>query len=88
MLYVKVGRNKSIEKAISIFKRKVKESGLMLELREREFYTKPSVKNREKRKLAKVRNWIRQREMNPDWCGEPPTQSLKEKYGRIDRKKY
>ena len=42
MLYVKVGKNKSIDKAISIFKRKVKESGLMLELRERSFYKKPS----------------------------------------------
>ena len=80
MIYVKVRKGQSIEKALSILKKKVKESKLMLELREREFYTKPSVKNREKRKLAKVRNWIRQRERNPDWCGEPPTQSLKEKY--------
>ena len=47
MLYVKVGKNKSIEKAISIFKRKVKESGMMLELRERAFYKKPSADRRE-----------------------------------------
>ena len=73
-------RNNKIEFAIKKFKNKVKDANIMLELREREFYTKPSVKNREKRKLAKVRNWIRQRERNPDWCGEPPTQSLKEKY--------
>ena len=50
MLYVKVGKNKSIEKAISIFKRKVKESGMMLELRERSFYKKPSADRREKKK--------------------------------------
>jgi|TARA_Y100000114_G_C11518742_1_gene212464 small subunit ribosomal protein S21 len=56
MLYVKVGRNKSIEKAISIFKRKVKESGLMLELRERSFYKKPSADRREKKNKAKLRN--------------------------------
>ena len=87
MLEVKVRKN-NVEHALRILKRKIKDSGLMLELREREFYTKPSVKNREKRKLAKVRNWIRQRENNPDWCGEPPTQSLKEKYGRKDRQKY
>jgi len=56
MLYVKVGKNKSIEKAISIFKRKVKESGLMLELRERSFYKKPSADRREKKNKVKLRN--------------------------------
>ena len=56
MLYVKVGKNKSIEKAISIFKRKVKESGMMLELRERAFYQKPSAEKREKKNKAKLRN--------------------------------
>ena len=85
MLEVKV-RKYNVAHALRILKRKIKDSGLMLELRQREYYEKPSVKNREKRKLSKVRNWIRQREMNPDWCGEPPTQSLKEKYGKKDRK--
>ena len=85
MLEVKVRKN-NVEHALRILKRKIKDSGLMLELRQREYYEKPSVKNREKRKLSKVRNWIRQREMNPDWCGERPTQSLKEKYGKKDRK--
>ena len=85
MLEVKVRKN-NVEHALRILKRKIKDSGLMLELRQREYYEKPSVKNREKRKLSKVRNWIRQREMNPDWCGEPPTQSLKEKYGKKARK--
>ena len=88
MVEIKVRKGQSIERALSIFKKKVKDSKVLFELREREFYTKPSVKNREKRKLAKVRKWIRQRELNPDWCGEPPTQSLKEKYGRKDRQKY
>ena len=87
MLEVKVRKN-NVEHALRILKRKIKDSGLMLELRQREYYEKPSVKNREKRKLSKVRNWIRQRDMYPDWCGEPPTQSLKEKYVRKDRKKY
>ena len=85
MLEVKVRKN-NVEHALRILKRKIKDSGLMLELRQREYYEKPSVKNREKRKLSKVRNWIRQREMNPDWCGEPPTQSLKEKYGKKTEK--
>ena len=38
MLYVKVGKNKSIEKAISIFKRKVKESGLNVGIKRKVFY--------------------------------------------------
>ena len=45
MLEVKVRKN-NVEHALRILKRKIKDSGLMLELREREFYTKPSVKNR------------------------------------------
>ena len=56
MLYVKLRRGQSIEKAISVLKKKVKESKLMLELKEREFYTKPSVKRREKKAKAKLRH--------------------------------
>ena len=49
--------NKSPERAISEFKRKVKNSNLLKELREREFYSKPSVHRRKRKKLrlAKVR---------------------------------
>ena len=54
-LSVKVLKGQSIDKAISIFKRKVKESGLMFELRERSFYTKKSDKLREKKKKAILR---------------------------------
>jgi|TARA_B100000085_G_scaffold216432_1_gene200813 small subunit ribosomal protein S21 len=56
LLYVKLRRGQSIEKAISVLKKKVKESKLMLELKEREFYTKPSIKRREKRAKAKLRH--------------------------------
>ena len=56
MLYVKLRRGQSIEKAISVLKKKVKESKLMLELKEREFYTKPTIKRREKRAKAKLRH--------------------------------
>ena len=56
MLYVKLRRGQSIEKAISVLKKKVKESKLMLELKEREFYTKPSIMRREKRAKAKLRH--------------------------------
>jgi|TARA_R100001082_G_C4343876_1_gene151391 small subunit ribosomal protein S21 len=81
MLEVKVRKN-NVEHALRILKRKVKDSGLLVELRERQFYTKPSDKKREQRKLGKVRNWIRQREQNPDWCGKAPTSALQERYGK------
>ena len=54
MIYVKVYNN-NIEKALSKFKKKVRESKLMVELREREFYTKKSLKRKEKIAKAKLR---------------------------------
>ena len=54
MLYVKVYKN-NIEKALRILKKQVKESKLLVELRDREFYTKPSVLKREKRAKARLR---------------------------------
>ena len=77
-MQVKVKHN-NIDGALRILKRKIKDSGLMVELRERQYYKKPSQKKSEERKLGKVRNWIRQQQLNPDWCGEPPTAGLKEK---------
>ena len=75
---VKVKKN-NVEYALRLLKRKIKDSGLMVELRERQYYTKPSVKRATAKKLGRVRNWIKQRQLNPDWCGEPPTSGLKEK---------
>ena len=54
LLYVKV-RDGQIERALKIFKNRVKESGLLLELKEKAFYTKPSVKRRTEKNLAKLR---------------------------------
>ena len=54
MIYVKVHKN-NVEKALSILKKKVKESKLMLELREKEYYTKPSALKREKNAKARLR---------------------------------
>jgi len=39
-------RNGDIGKALKVFKRKVEESGHLLELRERKEYTKPTTKRR------------------------------------------
>ena len=52
-----VVRNNNIEKALSIFKGKVKDSGLIYELRERESYKKPSVLKKERKNKAKARNY-------------------------------
>jgi len=55
LLKVTVKDNK-VEYALRKLKKKVKDSGIMIELREREFYTKPAVKKREMRKRAKINN--------------------------------
>ena len=52
-----VVKNNNVEKALSIFKRKVKDSNLIFELREREFYKKKSELKKEKKNKAKARNY-------------------------------
>ena len=54
LLYVDA-TNKSIDRALSEFKRKVKNSNMLKELREREFYQKPSAVKREKRKQRAIK---------------------------------
>ena len=54
LLYIEV-KNNNIEKALKIFKNRVKESGLLLDLREKSYYTKPSIKRRTERNIAKLR---------------------------------
>ena len=53
-LYVEV-KNNNIEGALKKFKRKVKDSGLMVELRDRQYYEKPSEKRRREKNLSKSR---------------------------------
>jgi ribosomal protein S21 len=51
-------------KALRLFKRKVADSGIMEDLRDKQYYTKPSAKRREAKKAAKAR-WLKaQREMD------------------------
>ena len=52
-----VVKNNNYEKALSIFKRKVTDSNLMFELREREYYKKPSAIRKEIKNKAKARNY-------------------------------
>ena len=51
-VFVKDG---NVEKALRKLKKKVSESGLLLELQQRERYTKPSVKKKIARAMAKKR---------------------------------
>ena len=46
----------NVEFAIRKFKKMVKESNLMLDLRKKSYYEKPSKLRREKKNLAKLRN--------------------------------
>ena len=47
--------NGDVELALKRFKKIIKDSKKLVELSERRFYTKPSVKKRLERKMAKVR---------------------------------
>ncbi len=48
-------RNNNVDFALKKFKRMVKDSELMVELRNRAYYEKPSKKRREKKNLQKLR---------------------------------
>ena len=60
-------KNNNIEFALKKFKRIVKDSELMLELRERTFYQKPSMVKREKKNLQRSRHKYNQRKENKDF---------------------
>ena len=62
-LYVKVYNN-NIEQAIKIFKQRVKDSGLMMDIKNNEHYVKPSEERRTKKKLGIVRQRVRQRRLD------------------------
>lgn len=50
---VKLGKNESLDNALRRFKRSCQRSGVLSELRKREFYDKPSVKRKKKAEAAK-----------------------------------
>jgi small subunit ribosomal protein S21 len=55
----------NVEKALRKFKKKVSESGLLMELQQRETYTKPSVRKKLARSMAKKRWQKQQAQQNP-----------------------
>ena len=48
--------NNNVDGALRILKKKIKASNLFIDLRNKEYYTKPSEIKRHKRNLAKLRN--------------------------------
>ena len=54
-----VVRDGNVEKALRKFKKKIQESGLLNELRERETYEKPTTSRKRKKSVAKNR-WRKQ----------------------------
>ena len=48
--------NNNVDGALRILKKKVKDANLFLDLRKKEYYTKPSEVKRHKRQMAKLRN--------------------------------
>ena len=70
-IYVEVGKSNNkkdaeieLEKALKKFKKKVKKANLMMEIYQRQQFTKPSIIKREKRIKAKIRNKYRTLEEN------------------------
>ena len=49
-------RNGNVEQAMRVLKRKVQKEGLVKEIRDRQFYKKPSEIKQEKKKEA-IKNW-------------------------------
>tara|TARA_Y100000034_G_scaffold119610_1_gene161583 strand:+ start:441 stop:665 length:225 start_codon:yes stop_codon:yes gene_type:complete len=56
--------NNNVEWALKKMKRMVKESGLVVELKKRSFYEKPSKTKRHKKNLAKLRQKYNQMKEN------------------------
>ena len=59
-------KNNNVEFALKKFKRMVKNSGMMLELKSRTYYKKPSEEKREKKNMQKLRyGYQAEKEKNP-----------------------
>ena len=50
--------NNNVDGALRILKKKIKQSNLFIDLRKKEYYTKPSEIKRHKRNLSKLRNKV------------------------------
>ncbi|MDD6980432.1 MAG: 30S ribosomal protein S21 [Clostridia bacterium] len=57
MAEIRVKENESIDSALRRFKRSCQKSGVLMELRKREHYEKPSVKRKKKSEAARKRKF-------------------------------
>ena len=57
-------RNNNVEWALKKMKRMVKDSGMILELKKRSYYKKPSAERREKKNLQALRHRYNQEKEN------------------------
>ncbi|MDR0418622.1 MAG: 30S ribosomal protein S21 [Prevotellaceae bacterium] len=62
MIIVPIKEGENIEKALKKFKRKFEKTGVVRELRSRQFFIKPSVKRRDEIKRAAYRQLMQQNE--------------------------
>jgi small subunit ribosomal protein S21 len=62
-----VGADGNVEKALRKFKKKIQNAGLLMELRDRETYTKPTTRRKLKKGAAKSRwkKYLRSQELPP-----------------------
>lgn len=63
MLVVNVKENESLDRALKKFKKKFERTGVVKELRERQAFTKPSIKKRMQLIKARYRQTRQQEEM-------------------------
>ena len=60
MLIIKVGKKENINQAVKRMKKKVRDTGLIKQIRERQQFLKPSVKKRKaKQKAIRKEQWQR-----------------------------
>ncbi|MDR9755865.1 MAG: 30S ribosomal protein S21 [Thermacetogeniaceae bacterium] len=57
MTEIRVGKNESLDSALRRFKRSCQKSGVLVEVRKREHYVKPSVRRKKKSEAARKRRW-------------------------------
>jgi len=62
MIIVPIKEGESIDRALKKYKRKFEKTGVVKELRERQKYTKPSVRNRQEKLKAIYVQQLRQQE--------------------------
>jgi len=62
MIIIPIKEGESIDRALKKYKRKFEKTGVVKELRERQKYTKPSVKNRQEKLKAIYVQQLRQQE--------------------------